>query len=806
MKYIALIFVAIYLFVTPSFAQLVSEMVEYHPAPGQLVNTDEAGSVRAARSVIGSLNGLVSLGAYGGSVVYKFNQPVVNDQNNPYGVDFVIFGNPQSDWAEPGIVMVMKDENQNGLADDHWYELAGSDYYFSSTNHHFSVSYYPSVSGGDIPWISSDSASGYVCSNSFHKQNYYPSSDFFRDDISEKISFSGTRIDSEMDFSNPSYIKSYQRKFGYADNILRKNSDYVLPDNPYTQVVEGCGGDAMDIGWAVDENGKYVDLDQIDFVKIYCGVLANAGWMGEISTEICGIADVPANLAINGETECIAISYLPRQLVSGVDYSLEATAFQNGRIVKDRKIKWTVDDESVASIDEQGKIRTTKSGALTIKAFLEDHPSVTASLSAEVITPSSLVINIESTSIRIDEEELVGVQVKDLSLNVLSGLDVGWKVGDGNILSLVDKNGKKYIKGLQEGSSVLEVYLKDKPEVRTSLTISVLPESSQKNVFITVKDENSTIIPRNQYEVKCFSLNSFVDRANGNYDIQSVPGITVAHAVAQAFVSAGLSGDFRFRDDEKGSGNLYIWKVPKGDVSNVEYLYGYGGSVATTAFSKCWIVLLNNQQVVSGLDRQSVKNGDELIVYHVPNIAGEWKVSCSIANSHELQVNDTLEVYSTELTCSRNQDGEIQVKNSSPLKNQLVWVNDQEAFFNGGRVSTDEEGIATLRFNQPGIKNVKTGIDEMIVSVLQSTGYFPLRDVSPIKTWPQPASEWLNMAVQGESIVSVSIFDSSQRRLFSKEVNREDTFSFSVAGLNPGLYILQVTTEQGILNQKILVR
>jgi len=121
-------------------AQYISEVIQYVPAPGQLVNT-AWGSPRSAASLVGGMNGSMTLGSFGGYVVFRLEGPVDNHPDNPYGVDFTIYGNPVAEWSEPGIVSVMKDVNYNGNPDDTWYELAGSDYFFSSTLKDYRVTY-----------------------------------------------------------------------------------------------------------------------------------------------------------------------------------------------------------------------------------------------------------------------------------------------------------------------------------------------------------------------------------------------------------------------------------------------------------------------------------------------------------------------------------------------------------------------------------------------------------------------------------------------------------------------------------------
>ena len=44
--------------------------------------------------------------------------------------------------AEPGIVLVSKDTNGNGLEDDEWYELAGSEYNSPATTKNYTITYY----------------------------------------------------------------------------------------------------------------------------------------------------------------------------------------------------------------------------------------------------------------------------------------------------------------------------------------------------------------------------------------------------------------------------------------------------------------------------------------------------------------------------------------------------------------------------------------------------------------------------------------------------------------------------------------
>jgi hypothetical protein len=808
MKYLALIIVAVCLSSLSSVAQFATEMVEYHPAPGQLINTDGAGSIDAAGSVVGSLNGMVSLGAFGGYVVYGFDQPVKNDPANPYGVDFVIFGNVQTDWAEPGIVMVMKDENNNGKPDDTWFELAGSDYFFSTTKHRSAVTYYnPLFAGGtDVPWASADLGSGFVYSNSFHKQDFFPSEQFFGGIVQESAKVKGTLMADQVDLSLPAQVKCYHRRFGYADNNLRRSANFNQPDNPCTETIEGCGGDAMDISWAVDESGNYVDVDQIDFVKIYTGVLSNAGWCGEISTEVCGLADVAPNSSVKGQEDCVVINRPIGKFFAGSSLPLEAISFKKGRRSTTQQVEWSVDNGEIATVQPNGLLQFRNSGTVNVTASFANDRSVTASQTIEVVDPVKIEILLTSPVISIDEEVEINTRVTDRKGAVISGLKIGWAIQNNEVISFVEKNGRYYLKGLAEGTSTISLYLSGLPAITCSTAITVMTGSEQKEVFVTVKDENSTIVPRNKYTISNFNLTSFVDKATGSYGMDQLSGITVAHAIAGVFNELGFAGDFRFRDDEKGGGKLYLWKVPKGDPANVELVYGYGGYTANPSFTRTWVVMLNNTQLINGFDKQLLKNGDELIVYHVSDITNDWKVSCFLANKTEVTVNDTLEVYSTELTCMKNDEGKVLIKSSSPIKYQQVWVNEKEAFFNGDPVVTDETGTAALRFSEAGVKRVATGIDEMMVTVENPLAVAALKNITRSKVWPQPAHTLLNIEITTPSAADVKIIDLAGRCVAEHHFSKENRFSLSVAGIQPGLYLLQLSTDLGISNHKISIQ
>lgn len=284
------------------YSPYISRVYEYCPAPGQFVNEmpryeqgdGYADMVRKCEESISGTNDImISLGGYGGYVTFGFDHTVVNV---PGEKDFQIFGNAfyeltnpdeRGGSAEPGIVMVSYDTNCNGLPDDEWYELAGSEYYKEQTLHDYSITYSRPASDRNpedndtgfledsryIPWRDSLGESGYIPKNSFHSQDYYPM--WIKED---ELSFHGTRLaPNGIDTSGTGrYYILYAYDWGYVDNH----------PNDYADL------NSFDISWAVDKDGNPVHLPGIDFIRVYTGVNQSCGWLGETSTELSKAIDL----------------------------------------------------------------------------------------------------------------------------------------------------------------------------------------------------------------------------------------------------------------------------------------------------------------------------------------------------------------------------------------------------------------------------------------------------------------------------------------------------------------------------------
>lgn len=273
------------------------------PAPGQFVNLSypiylegetEADVLARVDSTLSGgrgaagydMSGLIGLGAWGGYIVFGFDHAIVND---PGKADLAVYGNAfytgVSDDGlltygspEPGIIYVSQDENQDGLPNDTWYEIAGSE--FERTVRDYEVTYH--FSEGDIRWEDNRGDSGQVSRNQFHTQDsYYP---LWRGDT--VYTLRGSLLPTNLlpvTKKGKTQLRSVMFDYGYAD----------MWPNDSTQV-------QINLDWAVDEAGMPAQLTHIHFVKVQTGIQLEQKSTGELSTEISGAADVHPELVYEG--------------------------------------------------------------------------------------------------------------------------------------------------------------------------------------------------------------------------------------------------------------------------------------------------------------------------------------------------------------------------------------------------------------------------------------------------------------------------------------------------------------------------
>jgi len=251
--------------------RIATTSFEFIPAPGQFTDYPTWSTADMARDHIQqqldahATEYVALLGAYGGYFITGFDHSVNNATNN---ADISIIGNAFPSWSEPGIVWVSQDENGNGLPDDTWYELKGSEsntppeYRHPETRTRYAITYYkPAAPKQDVVWIDNFGGNGSIDYNQYHSQDYY----FPMFINADSYTLTGTCLKSTM------AIGALETSAGYAWGYVDNNGDGSHLN--------------FDIDNAIRADGSPANLKYIDFVKVQTAMTGKGPSVGELSTE-----------------------------------------------------------------------------------------------------------------------------------------------------------------------------------------------------------------------------------------------------------------------------------------------------------------------------------------------------------------------------------------------------------------------------------------------------------------------------------------------------------------------------------------
>lgn len=273
----------------------MNNVYEYLPAPGQFVNETKTAGFNSDITTLEKANeyalerlkkkNYVSLGGWGGYIVVGFDHSIINTESD---YDFAIQGNAfnsaNGGSNEPGIVYVMQDTNGNGLPDDEWYELRGSETGAKGTIQDYWCTYFrPAAPKMDVTWIDSEGNTGKIAYlGMFHPQDYY----YPLWINAESYTLYGTRlVPNNSQDPTTGYWANNALAWGYADNI---GSDCLSSDS-----ADGNGQmNGFKISNAMQPDGTPIRLSHIDFIKVQTGVNAQSGAIGENSTEVFSFLDL----------------------------------------------------------------------------------------------------------------------------------------------------------------------------------------------------------------------------------------------------------------------------------------------------------------------------------------------------------------------------------------------------------------------------------------------------------------------------------------------------------------------------------
>ncbi|HML37203.1 MAG TPA: S-layer homology domain-containing protein [Bacillota bacterium] len=276
----------------------------------ELTNTTKLSNPSVSDELYGSntsINGTpISLGNFGGYITYYYEKPIIDNPNNPYGVDFIVYGNSHDGgpgFAEPGNVLVSEDG-------EHWYSLAGSLHYDDAAIWGYSMTYKPNASTS----IWTDNYGGAGKAGGYPVKEFYPLFPW-TPELEREITLTGTLLVAESGKNEYGNTVPPFPHFGYADCGIKVDTNVAL--NPYTGLVDwvSARNDGFDLKWAVDEKGMPVDVSDKGFhyVKVQTATNILNSAIGEKSTEINGMrltaptpskvgtTQAPASITVDGK-------------------------------------------------------------------------------------------------------------------------------------------------------------------------------------------------------------------------------------------------------------------------------------------------------------------------------------------------------------------------------------------------------------------------------------------------------------------------------------------------------------------------
>ena len=240
---------------------------------------------------------LASLGNFGGYITYYFENPITDNPNNKYGIDFYVYGNSsesnQASMAELGQVYVSEDGKT-------WFALAGSEHYEDKAIWDYTITYKKDAAGKSVWTDNQGNTMIDAAKVAWPKRSVYYMNDVWSRD---SYTFTGVLFKSQEDgtvmgTSNTSSFAASAR-FGYADYYA--NGTFGADVNPYVENPTQSNG--FDLAWAVDANGSPVKLTDVHYVRVATASNIWAGAFKEKSTEVMQLVLTTAQENPVGKTE-----------------------------------------------------------------------------------------------------------------------------------------------------------------------------------------------------------------------------------------------------------------------------------------------------------------------------------------------------------------------------------------------------------------------------------------------------------------------------------------------------------------------
>ena len=559
-----------------------------------------------------------SLGNFGGYITYYYENGLTDNPNNPYGVDFYVYGNSFADGgsaAESGQVWVSENGNK-------WYALAGSEHYENSTIWDYEVTY-AKTENGKTAWTDNqgNSNDGRVRAGAWPNVSNYYMNDLVN---SEEIKLSGILlpcIDGSImgDHSTASFVD--QTKFGYVDYYA--NGTIGASVNPYMENPTKSNG--FDLMWAVDEDGNPVDVEYKEFhyVKIVTASNIWAGSFNEKSTEVTQVIRASAN-----ENE-VGVTSLPETITISDGAGTKTISLKQGKQVYEADLgdmKYVSISVNGASEDANIYVNNVRIGANDSADGIKVTKEIGKKLVRVIVQEGEKepqIILLKLTSSAKESNELIeGVKInvsgsgrnastKDGKVYTAT---VGHKIEKIGIVPVIDSSVTYTINGMAAKAEYDLTYGENTFEITAS-------DGNGKNQTISLKVTREDAPPVSENKIQVYFV-LYGDELHGDNGM--------LHTYQNDRSSLKIWASNRAYEVPEGSTVLDVFEKAM-KANNLTYVNSGGNYISSinglSEFSNGplsgWMYLLNGSHPSSGVAEQIVKNGDRIVFHYTDDYTKE---------------------------------------------------------------------------------------------------------------------------------------------------------------------------------------
>lgn len=564
---------------------------------------------------------LKSLGNFGGYITYYYENPITDNPNNKYGMDFYVIGNSSEtnidSMAELGQVYVSEDGST-------WYALAGSEHYEDKAVWDYTITY-TKGDDGKAYWTDNYGNSIDYAAKSWPSPSVYYMNSAAND---TGYSFTGIAFKSQLgnitgDSSSTASFAS-KASFGYADYYASNVSGTTLTDvNSYVQNPSKANG--FDVAWAVDEYGVPVDVSEKEFHYIRVATASNiyAGAFGEKSTEVTyvirttpqdapvGKTQAPSGVTISDGADSKTVSFTDGQSVYPVNLGdMKYVSVTVNGTAEDDNIY--INNQRVASGEAAQGFKVTKeNGETLVRVIVQNGDSEPViyllKLTGSASQSSGLV---EGIKISADG----AVRQASTTDGTAYTASVGYRIGSIAITPVAAQNVILTV----NGEAVRDYYELGYGENTFEIT-AAYEDGSTETVMLTVTRESAPSSSGSGNITVYFTL--YGDEKHGTSEVHTyksdksslpvwiskkaytVPaGSMVIDVFEQALTEAELSW-------ENDGGNY---------ISEIDGLAEFDNGTLSG-----WMYLLNGTHPILGIAEQKLKNGDSIIFHYTDDYTSE---------------------------------------------------------------------------------------------------------------------------------------------------------------------------------------